>query len=59
MAFLTQNTAHQGCQMVYFQAENPNLGNFSRASKYKRLVIFMAIWNIIQHFSIFYGHLEI
>jgi hypothetical protein len=36
----------QGCQMVFFQAKNPNLGPFWRALKWKWLVYFMAICNI-------------
>jgi hypothetical protein len=36
----------QGCQMVYFQAKNPNLGKF-----------WMAIWNTLQTLGIFYGRL--
>jgi hypothetical protein len=36
----------QGCQMAYFQTENPNLGKFCRALECKMLVY------------IFYGHLE-
>jgi hypothetical protein len=48
---------HQGCQMVYFQTNNPNLGIFLSALKgigwyilrpfgiyYDHLVYFMAIW---------------
>jgi hypothetical protein len=33
----------QGCQMVYFQAKNPDLGTFWRVLQWKRLVYFMAI----------------
>jgi hypothetical protein len=29
---------HQGCQMVYFQTKNPNLGKFLRALQYKMLI---------------------
>jgi hypothetical protein len=35
----------QGCQMVYFQTQNPNLGKFLRALDWKNV-------------DIFYGHLE-
>jgi hypothetical protein len=28
----------QGCQMVYFQTKNPNLGEFWRASEWEMLV---------------------
>jgi hypothetical protein len=47
---------NQGCQMVYFQTKAPNLGNFLRTLECKRLVDFMAIWNILRTFGIFYGH---
>jgi hypothetical protein len=43
--------------MVYFQTKNPNLGKFWRALHWKRLVYFMAIWNILRTFGIFYDHL--
>jgi hypothetical protein len=36
----------QGCQMVYFQTKNPNLGKFLMALEWKMLVYFMTIWNI-------------
>jgi hypothetical protein len=49
----------QGCQMVYFQPQNPNLGKFWRALELKRLVYSMAIWNILWLLGIFYGHLVI
>jgi hypothetical protein len=44
----------QGCQMVYFQTKNPNLGKFLRALDWKMLIYFMAIWNIFRTFGIFY-----
>jgi hypothetical protein len=47
----------QGCQMVYFQTKNPNLGKFWRALDWKMLIYFMAIWNILWRFGIFYDHL--
>jgi hypothetical protein len=47
----------QGCQMVYFQTKNPNLGKFCRALHWKMLIHFMAIGNIWQTFGIFYHHL--
>jgi hypothetical protein len=54
----------QGCQMAYFQTQNPNLGKFLRVWHWKMLVyfmaiwyIFMAIWYILWPFGIFYGHL--
>jgi hypothetical protein len=40
----------QGCQMVYFQTKNPNLGNFWRDLEWKG-------WYIIWLFKIYYGHL--
>jgi hypothetical protein len=36
----------QGCQMVYLQTKNPDLGNFWRTFEWKVLVYFMTIWNI-------------
>jgi hypothetical protein len=64
----TQNTVErrgrsadrgQGCQMVYYQTKNNNLGNFWRFLQWKMLVHFMAIWSILRHFGIFYGNLDI
>jgi hypothetical protein len=43
--------------MVYFQTKNPNLGKFCSALDWKMLIYFMAIWNILWTFGIFYGHL--
>jgi hypothetical protein len=43
----------QGCQIVYFQTENPNLSVFLRISECKMLVYFMAIKNILRPFGIF------
>jgi hypothetical protein len=40
----------QGCQMVCFQTQNPNLGKFWRTIDWKVLIYFTAI-------GIFYGHL--
>jgi hypothetical protein len=34
----------QGCQMVYFKAQNPNLGILSRALEWKMLAYFTAVW---------------
>jgi hypothetical protein len=42
--------------MVYFQTENPNSGKFWRALKYVFLEYFMAIWDILRPFGVFYGH---
>jgi hypothetical protein len=52
-----RNYFNQGCQMVYFQTKNPNLGNFWTALDWKMLVYFIAIWNILWTFGILYGHL--
>jgi hypothetical protein len=52
-----RGSSEQGCQMVSFQAENPNLGKFWRALDEKMLIYFMAIWNILQTFGIFCDHL--
>jgi hypothetical protein len=41
----------QGCQMVYFQTPNPNLGNYWRALEWKMLVLLMAVWNILRPVS--------
>jgi hypothetical protein len=35
------------------------LGKFFRALEWKRLVYYIAIWNILRPFGTFYGHLEI
>jgi hypothetical protein len=43
----------QGCQMVYFQNPNRNLGKFSRTLEWKRLVNSL----VILPFGIYYGHL--
>jgi hypothetical protein len=47
----------QGCQMVYFQTKNPNLGNFWRALQFKMFVYFVDIWSTLQPFGIVYGNL--
>jgi hypothetical protein len=46
----------QGCQMVSFQTKNPNSGKYRRALDWK-VLIFMALWNILQTFGIFYDNL--
>jgi hypothetical protein len=46
----------QGCQMVSFETKNPNLGKFWRALDGKMLICFMAIWNSLGTFGIFYNH---
>jgi hypothetical protein len=43
--------------MVCFQTKNPNLGKFWRALDWKMFIYFMAIWNILSRFEIFYGRL--
>jgi hypothetical protein len=49
--FWSESSASEhGCQMVYFQTKNPNLGKFWRVLQQKMLTIWMAIWSI-------YGHL--
>jgi hypothetical protein len=45
----------QGCQMVYFQTKNPNVGKIWRALEWKMLQYFMTIWNILHPFGIMYG----
>jgi hypothetical protein len=47
---------NQGCQMVYFQTSNPNLGKFWRALDWKVLIYFMVMWNISWTFGIFYDN---
>jgi hypothetical protein len=47
---------YEGCQMVYFQNKNPNLGKFWRALGRKMLMYFTATGNILQTFGIFYYH---
>jgi hypothetical protein len=42
--------------MVYFQTKSPNLGNFWRTLDWKMLIYFIAIWNILWIFGIFYDH---
>jgi hypothetical protein len=44
----------QGCQMVYFQTKNLNLGTFWRVLQCKMLVSFMDIWYILRSFGIFW-----
>jgi hypothetical protein len=46
---------NQGCQMVYFQTKNHNLGKIRRALEWKMLLYFMTIWNIFWSFRIIYG----
>jgi hypothetical protein len=48
---------NQGCQMVYFQTKNPNLGKLWRVLQWKMLLYFMSIWYILLQIGIFYGDL--
>jgi hypothetical protein len=48
---------NRGCQMVYFQTKNPNLGKFWRALEWKMLVYSIVIWYTLQQYGILYGHL--
>jgi hypothetical protein len=43
---------------VFSNPKIQNLGKFWRALEWKMLVYFMAIWNILLPFGVFYGHLE-
>jgi hypothetical protein len=43
--------------MVCSQTKNPNLGKFWRELDWKMFIYFMAIWNILWRFGIFYDHL--
>jgi hypothetical protein len=43
--------------MVCFQTKNPNVGEFWRALDWKMFIYFMATWNILWGFGLFYGHL--
>jgi hypothetical protein len=47
----------QGCQIVYFQTKNPNLGKFWSVLQWKMLVNFTAFWSLLRPFGIFYAHL--
>jgi hypothetical protein len=47
----------QGCQIVYFQTKNQNLGKFWRAFEWKMLVYLMTIRYILRPFGIVCGHL--
>jgi hypothetical protein len=46
--------AEQGCQMVYFQTKNLNLGTFLSALEWKMFLYCMIIWNILWPFGIIY-----
>jgi hypothetical protein len=47
--------SYQGCQMVYLNTKNPDLGIFWRAFEWKILVYLMATWNILPPRGTFYG----
>jgi hypothetical protein len=47
----------QGCQMVCFQTQTPNLGKFWKVLQWKILEYFMTIWSILRPFEISFGHL--
>jgi hypothetical protein len=49
--------SYQKSQLVCFHTKNPNLCIFSLDLEWKMLVYFMAIWNILRPFSIFYGQI--
>jgi hypothetical protein len=44
----------QGCQTVYFQTKNPNLGKFWRAFDWKMWRYFMSIWYFLCLFGAFF-----
>jgi hypothetical protein len=52
-----KRTPDQGCQIVCFQTNNPNLGKFFRVLLWKILVYFMTIRSILRPLKIFYEHL--
>jgi hypothetical protein len=43
--------------MVYFQTKKCRLGKFWRTLEWQMLKYFVAIWNILRTFGIFYDHL--
>jgi hypothetical protein len=43
----------QGCQMVYFQTKNTNLGKFWSFSQWKMMIHVMTIWSVLTPFGIF------
>jgi hypothetical protein len=50
-------TIDQDCQTVHFQTKNSNLDTFWRALGLKMFIYFIAVWNILQTFEIFYDDL--
>jgi hypothetical protein len=57
LSIMSFATNMQGCQTVYFQTKNPNLGKFWRVSQRKMLVYFITIWSILRPIGMFYGNL--
>jgi hypothetical protein len=49
--------AQNAVARVCFQTKNPNLGKFWRALDWKMLISFLAIWNILWSFGMFWDHL--
>jgi hypothetical protein len=47
----------QGCQLVYFHTQNPNLGMFWRTWEWKMLLCLMTISNIWGHLGLFMANL--
>jgi hypothetical protein len=47
----------QGCQVIYFQTKNTNLGKFSRFLCWMMLVYFTANWSILLPYGIFCGQM--
>jgi hypothetical protein len=56
---MQEGAALQGCQMVYFQTKNPNLGKYWRALEWDMLGYFMPVWTTVLPYDINYGHLQI
>jgi hypothetical protein len=54
---ITTAVLSQGCQMVYFQIKNLNLGSFWSVLQWKMCVYFWDIWSISQPFCLSYGNL--
>jgi hypothetical protein len=54
---LKNRVPFQGCQMVCFQTQNPNLGKSWGVLQWKMLLYFMPIWSIFRPLEIFYDHL--
>jgi hypothetical protein len=54
---IARPASSQGCQMLYFQTKNPNLGRFWSALQCKMLVNSKAFWSILLPLGKAYGHL--